>query len=499
MSHSTEVGVGLRPRSSRARIGTAAFSMALASAGFTLAGLLRQKLTVILYDTETLAVVGQATLFQNLVITLAGAGLVLGARVLMSDGTNDSEARLAAGSWLFRRPLFAGLALVPIAIALGPVVSTYFTGTDKWAMAFDFAAVGAIGQIAVSSALSSSQILGGAREYLRVATVSVLGVMLATSAVLVMGKLPAVFATFVVSPAITLGVALTLSPAFRRVVRAQPRLPRSARQATGAIAAGSLIHGGASLVSMSVLSSRLARSVSLNEVALLQPVILVSAAMSLVSGSLTSVLMFHHNRQASPDSELRQTGPWDTALAVSAAMMACGVVLLPTLPLGLRLLFDSSLVPGATAAGIQLAVEALVALVWIGGSMLVPAGRIRLWVFIGLVSPAVRLVVGVSLIPSLGATAVPISSLAAVALSAGLQFLLLLPRLSTASVILLATITISVPGTIMTWWDFPRFELQYYLIALACSLVSATTLLRSRIPRGGRPSEHAPNDRHRRV
>jgi hypothetical protein len=432
--------------------------IASVSLAFMLTGLVRQKLMVMKFGPDVLGAVGQANFFQALLMTIFGAGIVLGARVLLSDGRLPLQQRIEAGGWLMKRPFLLGCVLVPFAWVLGPMVSLFYTGSREWAFAFQMASLGAVLALFLSGATATVQILATRAEVVSSSAAAAGASVAVTIALVLVGNQDLALASLAVAPLVGSAAFLATSRTVRSVALVRARLDRPKLRRAAHIGAGSLVNGVLGLVVASWLSSRLAHSTSLSEVALLQPALLVSAAASLVTASVTSARLYRHNLTSAPGSDVRRRGPWPEALVFAGWMGIVLVLVSPMAPIGVLAFYDRTILPGTSLIGVQLAAETLTCVVWIAGSMLLPEGRVRLWMLATIVGQAAKLLVGLVLLPTLGAEAIPFASLVQYAVGVIALLIILRPRLGPGQYALLLALAVSAASMPLTWISFPTFN-----------------------------------------
>lgn len=447
--------------------------LTLSSLGLMLAGIVRQKLAVVIYGPDVLGVLGQATLLASTAAIVVSAGAVLGGRVVMSDGRLPLEVRIAAGSWLVRRTFLLAAVLVPLLILAGPLLSTFFTGSPQWAAAFQFAAAGVAFSIVLNIAIVVTQLFSSRRRMLVVVLVTSLAMLVSNVVFVIPGNLTLLFATSLITPSAALLAMLLANPEVRHLVRATPWLDGTQAKRTLKVAASSTAVGLTAALVQSALSARLAHAVDLYAVGLLQPVLVVAQLLAVVTASATNSLSAHHNAVQSSDSPVRSSGPWRDAIQISSAICVVSVIVLPLVPVGLRLIYSADLLPAVPAVSLQVMSEGLTALVWLGASMLVPSGRFRLWLAVSLLALGVKFAVGWALMPMIGVIAFPIATLLQMVLTVLLYLVILRPCLGRSSVLFLTLMTVAVASACFAWLGYPRFALAPYLLSLSVSVVLA--------------------------
>ena len=434
-----------------------AAALSVTSLAFMLSGLVRQKLAISLYGEDILAVVGQAALFQGLWLLVGGVAVLNSARIIASDGRFDEQERIQTASWLSRMPLTAALVMVPLSLLVAPFVSAFYTGTREWSIAFALASIGGFAQVALQNLISMTQILGERREFIRSSVATSIGCLLCMIALMSRGDVALVFSTFLMVPLTGLVILVTVSGTSRRVLTSRAKVNRTHLRKAARLSLATSITAAASLLVPSIISAEIGRELSLKSVALLQPALIVPTIASLVTASWTSVTMYHYNLSESRTSSVRRTGPWQDAVAIGLVVALFGLIALPLVPIGIRLLYDASLESSSSLVAVQLGAEVLTAVVWIAGSMLLPEGRLRLFVSLGVGGQLTKLIVASLLLPALGPLALPFGSLAQYLTQVPLLLLILRPKMSIWLQSRLVILFPVVAGMCWSWIYYPEF------------------------------------------
>lgn len=462
------------PRSLRGP-GVQFLSLLLATGGFMLVGLIRQKLAVTDYGAETLAAFSQANVFQNVWQILVGGGLVVAARMVLSDGERGLFERSQAGSWLLRWPLLVGLVALPLGFLLSPSISSALTGSQRWSLTFVLAAAGIPVQMAVTNSLSVIQVLGRSREFLLASGLGTLAAGVSVVVLMHSGNLVWAFSTYVVVPGVTLVCLVVCSPTLRTTVQLSPRLRRVDLRRLGRITGSTAVNGLVAALVTAVLSARLAHTYGLVEVAILQPVVVVTMAASLVTASLTIILMLDINRQELRKRDLFRSGAWHQAIPLSLIFGVVAVGSTPLMPLAIRLVLDESLAGSSNIASVQVGAEVLTCVVWLAAAVLVPLNRLTVWVVSTVIGYVLRLVVGIALMPATGAGAVPIGSFAQALFTVALLLLILRPRLRWSELLQLLLLALAGLSTTLVWWRYPTLSWPSWGLSM-CLLVAGLGL-----------------------
>ncbi len=460
---------------SRTRMMVGASTLAASSAGAMVAGMIRQKMTIVEFGPATLAVIGQAALFQGIWLTVVGVAIVNGARVTVSNGNYPLAEREATATWLTRAPVLAGVTLFPVAIWLGPLVSDFYTGTREWGALFAMSAIGGFVQVGLQNAFSTCQIFAGAREFVGAAATSTVASIVAMTALLVTGGLITLFASFIIVPAVGWGSIVASSATYRGILLQKAQLHWSYLRPVLKVAFATSITGGMALAVPSIISSQVAKSSSLSQAAFIQPLLLVPSIAGLVIASWTSVTMYHYNQTESEGTAVRRQGPWRDAIAVGAVLSFLAVLALPLVPVAVELLFDSSLVAATPLVAVQVGAEILTGIVWVASSMLLPAGRFWVFICLGAVGLTVKLVLSLTLLGTVGPISLAWGALAQNLVMIALMVALLRPTLGWRHWCALATTVLAAIATCLAWLEFPAFQLTPWIVA--GSLATLTVML----------------------
>ena len=464
-----------RPNS---RLMVSSMTLALSALGFTLIGLLRQKLAITRYGTDVLTVLGQATIFQSMGAMIAGAGLILTARIIVSDPAIPKPERLSAGSFLIRRPALIGLILLPLLVIISPRVSSFYTGSESWSSAFALAGAGAIGQLILSNSLSLTQTLDGHRTFLRPTAFSIAGAAIITLLLMFSGNTILVFSTFILSPLTAFIALVCVSPSVRQVIRSAPSLSSSnGRRATKVVAA-SLIAGLTGLIVQSTLSAYLVRSQSLSNGALLQPLLLVSAGFALVTGSISSTVLVHRPAARPVFARIDTAWPVVVGLRVASGVALIAAATSPFIPVLLSVFYDSTLTSATLAVALQLAAEPLTAILWVGATLLLPDRRYLAWTLLSVAGPIAKATVALPLIPKWGAEAVALGSVAQALVGVAILLIVLRPRIRGYSSLAFACILAAAVSIPLTWLHYPHLSPWWALLSVTLAVIAVACLYR---------------------
>jgi antigen flippase len=437
-----------------------AIALVLASGGFIVVGVLRMKFVAVELGTYTVGAFGQASLFQMLVVTLVTAGVVTAGRIQISDGRLTSEQRLCSASRLLLRPsLYASLVLVP-GIALSSEVSRLYVGTSQWQSLFALAMAGIVPLVFAQAGMAVVQVLGTRKELSRVAITYVLFGGLSVTLLLRTGDTRLGSASFLAVPAAQAFALILASPTVRKALRAKRSSRDTLRLHAGAVGRASLIGGMLALVADTGVRALLARTHGLSEVALLQPSQLFAVAgFGLITASLTQTMMVDQNLFADRASLTFISGPWSAAIGIAALLGALSVLILLLAPLLIPIFFSPELLPGVAPLALALAAEPLRAVAWVGGSTLLPQGRVTFWLVIQISAFAAQIGVSLLLLERFGAVAVVAGSLVGVVVSVALMVFVMKPQITSRErflalgLLVVASLTVLAgihPGRIVT-------------------------------------------------
>lgn len=413
--------------SSGRRVLGASVLLTISSIGFMVPGLVRTKMAGLVMGEHGIALFGQLSQMQTLLITLGGAGLATATRVMLARDDMSPRERDSAQSWLLWVPASLSFLMVVVVAALGGQIAQLILGQDRFSIEIVLAAAGiplaVMGQIVLATAQAR-------REISRLVAAAMVAAALGGVVVAVLmafGDPILAAASLVAGPAVQLAVIASICRSARRGFVSVPRLDKPRRQEVSVLAWASLVLGGFAAASELTSRSSVVYFRGLVELAAYQPVaLLVTTSMSLILGSIaTSSLM-----------ELAQTKDrllLGRKIAEIAAKVTpiLGIVISAVIalsPLAVALLYVPSLVmPSAPLIVLAFAGEPLRALAWIAGSCLLPLGHRASWLAVGLLTVGVQAGVSLSLASSWGAYAL-VAGLVAASLVTVLSTVIVLRR-----------------------------------------------------------------------
>lgn len=411
------------------RVVSRAAALSIASLGFVVVGVVRMKLAATELGVAPVAAFGQASLIQSMAVTLSIAGVVTAGRVRISDGRLSADERRATAWSMFRRPMIVTTVLAPAALAISPWVSLWLLGSSDWTTLVAMAVLGIVPLVLAQVALAIVQVMGSQRELYAGSFGYLLLGTLSTVALVLPGSVNLASVSFLASPIMQLLALVVACPSLRKLRSGQARSVRPRFQAS-AIASASITVSLGALGAETFVRARLVHVVGLDQVALLQPgQLFATQAFALFTASLTQVLMVEQNLHTDRNSAQFRKGPWRTSLVLAGLALVLAAVLSAAGPTLIRLFFSQAFAVALPIMVLSLAVEPLRAVAWVGGSTLLPQGRVYSWAVIQLTWLSGQLVTTLVLLPELKAAAVPIGYLVGVGLNASLTFALLKPRL----------------------------------------------------------------------
>ena len=368
--------------------------------------------TKVLATTIGAAGVGVTSQLNNAVVLVSGlaalglsnAGIKL---IAEAEAKDDAQSRRKLVSFLFWAPITVGaLALVPVA-ALASPISLGLLGTRQ----HDAYLVVAFASIPLTLALSAGQVaLQGRGRIRRLAATSVYSAAAGAIVTVVLAAifgLPGAVASFPCSSLASL-IVFGLREAWLLPLIARPRLPgKNARRLFVGIGLASLGATAATSGTDTVLRAAFIHRSGLTANGLYQPAFMLSSVVfAAFAGALATVLFPTLSMQfASGDrASVQRTIEHGVRIGVLA------VVPLVLLVLGLRTaligaVFSAQFAGASNVLSIQVLGELPRMFAYTVGAILLPAGMVRAWLATGLVATTVRLVVGLSLLPSLGLSA----------------------------------------------------------------------------------------------
>ncbi len=405
----TPPGATPLPSSGQASIVGPTIAYWLSTVALLATTVVRTKVLALAIGAHGIGVTSQLTNAVVLISGLAALGLSNAGIKLIAEAeaTGDSEAQRNVVSFLFWAPIAAGAAaLVPVALLASPI-SGALLGSRHHS---DYLVV-AFASIPFNLALSAGQIaLQGRGRIRRLAVTSVLsaaGATVVTVALAMAFGLTGAVASFPCSSVAALLIFAIREPWLLPLVT-RPRVPgRAARRLFVGIGVASLGATAATSGADTVMRAALIHQYGLADNGLYQPAFVLSTVVfAQLGGALATVLFPTLSMQLAVGDRavVQQTMERGVRVGVLA------VVPIVILVLGLRSTLIEAVFSGQfTGAGAVLSVQILGELprmcAYTLGAILLPAGLVRSWLATGLVATSIRLLVGLTLLPRIGLSA----------------------------------------------------------------------------------------------
>jgi len=377
--------------------------------------LLRGKVAATVLGATGVGITAQLATFSTLVVALAALGLgTAGIKLIAQARGKGDEAEIRSlVSFLVWAPTAAGLGLFLVVVVFARPLAQLLLGNQKYALLLIAASV----TVPLSILLAAFQLVMQAFEQARRLAVNavITAVLVTLSAVpltIEFGVEGAV-AAGPVSAAATLVFFCLREPWVLRLAFPLRRLRRDSGAQMRVLAGASLLASLLGLGADTVLRGATVRLLGLAANGLYQPVqMLTTVVLAQMAGALTLVLLPRLSLQLSQD----RTGVLQT-LGRAAETTTIFVVPLILVLMGLRdvfilAFFDREFLGISTVLALQLTGE-LPRFVAFGlGAVLLPAGLVKQWLLTAVAAAAVRLVLGLALLPLIGLPALAVGAVA---------------------------------------------------------------------------------------
>lgn len=423
--------------------------LTIASIGFMVPGLVRTKMAGLTMGEQGIALFGQLSQMQTLLITLGGAGLATATRVLLVRNDLSAKERDAAQSWLLWVPAAVSLLIIIAIASFSGSISQAVLGRDSFAAEIILAAAGiplaVMGQIVLATAQAR-------RESFRLVIAAVAAACVGggvVAALMSAGDARVAASSLLIGPAVQLILLVGICRTARRGFISKPKLDKQRRREVAMLAWASLILGGFAAASELASRSSVVHFRGLTELAAYQPVaLLVTTSMSLILGAVATSSLTE--LAGTTDRALLGKRIGEIAVKIIPFLGLVISLVVALSPLAVSLLYVPSLVgPSAPLIVLAFAGEPLRALAWIAGSCLLPLGQRKSWLAVGLLTVGVQASVSLSLASSWGAYALVASLTAASIVTAAATLLVLRAgsiRLSMQAIITSLGVSIVVAG-----------------------------------------------------
>ena len=382
--------------------------LTIASLAFVVPGIIRTKASAHYFGVEGIALFGQLSQTQTVLIAIGGAGLVTATRVVLSRPTLEPIGRDQVHSWLLYVPTLFAIGIAALVALAAPTVSDLVLGTPVYAGPVRLAALGLPFAVMAQVAIAGSQARGERWNLVLGAGLSAIFGGLSTVLLMASGDTNLAASSLTIAPAIQLCVILIVCRTSIRALRSKPRIEQKAIREVVMIAWASAVLGILAAVGDLITRSSVVQNDGLLAIAPYQPVALlviqlVGIGLSAISTSsliaLASVQGF--------DVVSSRIGEYLFKLIPVIATLTA--LILSASPLLIQLFFTGSLVQSALPlVAIALAGETVRASVWIAGAAFLPFGLRFRWLGAGVLTVGVQVAVSLLTIPILGVMALPV-------------------------------------------------------------------------------------------
>lgn len=349
-----------------------------------------------------IALFGQLSQMQTLLITIGGAGLATATRVVLARNDLSRKERSGAQSWLVWVPTSVSALLVCAVSSVAAPFANMILGDEKYALETILAAAGiplaVMGQIVLATAQARRE---ASRLVIAAVTAAIVGAGVVVG-LMASGDSTLAAASLVGGPAVQLLVILAVCRTVRRGFTTKPRLSKQRRREVAVLAWASLVLGAAAACAELAARSSVVHAHGLTELAPYQPVgLLVTTSMSLILGAVATSSLIELADTQDPAVLGARIG--EIVLKIIPILGLIISIVIAISPLAIALLY----VPAIVGASLPLVLMAFVgeplrALAWIAGSCLLPLGQRKSWLLVGLVTVGVQVSVGLALAPAWG-------------------------------------------------------------------------------------------------
>jgi len=385
---------------------TSSVLLTIVSVGFMVPGLVRTKVAGLTMGEHGIALFGQLSQTQTLLITLGGAGLATATRVILARNDLSGKERDEAQSWLLWIPAALSLVLVLCVGVFSRPIAGLILGSDTYWAEIILAAAGiplaVMGQIVLATAQAR-------RETARLVVSAVMAASVgggAVAALMATGNTLLAAFSLVCGPAVQLLVIVFICRTARRGFTSKPKLDIQRRNEVVMLAWASLVLGGFAAAAELASRTSVVHFRGLAELAPYQPVaLLVTTSMSLILGAVaTSSLV-----ELASTHDRILIGERITEISQRVLPLLGLIISIVTAlsPIAVSILFVPSLVqPSSPLLVLAFAGEPLRAVAWIAGSCFLPLGQRKSWLSVGLLTVGVQASVAIALASLWGAFAI---------------------------------------------------------------------------------------------
>ncbi|RZS91283.1 O-antigen/teichoic acid export membrane protein [Motilibacter rhizosphaerae] len=406
-------GPGAPPRSDRSSLAANAMAYWFAS-GTTLVGsLVRGKVAAVVLGDRGLGVTGTLAVLTAFVVTLASLGLGIGGVKLISEarGRGDDEGAQRLVSFLVWVPVTVGTAAFLVTVPLSGWLSGLML--DKGG----YGSYVVVTMLAVPFSLLASSfqlVLQGYERAGRLAVTSVATAVLVTLASVPLTTefgLDGAIAATPLAAVVTAAVFVARDPWIARTALRLHRVAGAVRVQLWTLAAASVVASLMTYGADTIVRARASHVLGIPLNGLYQPVQMFSSVvMPQLVGALSLVLLprlsyeFGAERREEVAAVLRGGARAAAVLAVTVSLMTMALA-----EVFVVVFFNTEFLPSAHVLAVQVAAEVPRFLAYVLGAAVVPAGLIRQWVGIGVVSTLARVGVAAGLMPSMHLYALALS------------------------------------------------------------------------------------------
>jgi len=375
--------------------------------GVTLLGsLIRGKVAAVVLGAEGLGVTSQLTTFSALVIAVAALGLGTGGvKLIAAARAREDEAEIRRlVSFLVWAPAGAGVLLALVAsLAAEPLAKMLLDDAD----ADGYLVLGALAVPFALLVTSYQLVMQAFERAFRLGVNSMITAVLTTLAAVpltIVWGLDGAVVSIPLSAAATMVVFALREPWVVRLALPPRGLRSQARKDLLVLAGASMAASVLALASDVLLRSSAVRILGLADIGLYQPVQVVTAVvLTQMAGVLTLVLLprLSYEIEKGDDAQVLHT--------LTSAAHASLVFVVPVLLLLMAardvfivVLFDSSFLGISGVLAVQLVAEVPRFVAYALGAALLPAGLVRPWLMVSVLSTVCRVTVGLAMLPWAG-------------------------------------------------------------------------------------------------
>lgn len=363
----------------------------MSSIGFLVPGLVRTKTSAVSFGIDGIALFGQLSQFQTVLIATSAVGVVTATRVFLARENLQPKVRAQKLAWLLWMPVLTASILSLVLCLASSQLADLLLGNQNYSFALCMGAVGVIPAIAAQIGIAASQaardrhsqsvaalssaILGGLSAWLLVAS----------------GNQNIAALSFLISPLLQFLIVLIVLPNMRLNIFTRPSLEKGDFHRIFQISGASAVLGIAATLTELISRTLILQSHGVIGLASYQPVTLISAqfvGMILSAISTSALLHFASNptfESAGTNIELYLKQMLPIILSLLALLIGFS-------PLLIAFFYNQEIVQDSLFLVIlSLSGESVRTLAWILGSTLLPLSLARYWLISGLFAVATQL------------------------------------------------------------------------------------------------------------